>query len=176
MQRSIMEGEKETGVTIMRMVRKMDAGNMIRWQAVPIAPNDTAGVVEEKLTKLGSELLLQVIHDFEVGMVVDTPQDETKVTYAAKIELEDCEINWSKSAQEIHNLIRGVNPFPGAWCWVTVKGERKRLKIWESRLSGSEGYSIPCGDGSLQLIKVQLEGKKAMDPLELFRGTKVEFI
>ncbi len=186
-QRAVMEGESETGVTIIHMVKKMDAGNMIAQESFPILQTDTFGDVEEKLCRLGSSMLLQVIKDFEVEPIEGIPQDETKVTFSPKVELEDCEIDWSQSAEQIHNLIRGVQPYPGAWCWVTVKGDRKRLKVIQSLShldrSGAvgeiidvnnDGMLIGCGKGAVQIKKLQLEGKKAMAPADLFRGTTIE--
>lgn len=186
-QRAVMGGESETGVTIIHMVKKMDAGNMISQEAFPIALTDTFGEVEEKLCALGSTMLLKVIKEFEVESIVGNPQDETKVTFSPKVELEDCEIDWSQSALQVHNLIRGVQPYPGAWCWVTVKGEKKRLKVIQSfprnDLSGSigeilyvdnDGMFIGCGQGAVMIQKLQLEGKKAMNPADLYRGMKIE--
>ncbi len=188
MQRAIMEGEKESGVTIIRMVRKMDAGALIKRQKISIEPNDTAAHLEEKIGSIGSHLLLQVLFEFEKGSIIEEVQDESLVTFAPKIELEDCEIDWSRPAQEIHNLIRGANPHPGAWCRVRVKGETKRLKILESQLeeglgnpgvilscTSKGGLVLACGRGALRLLQVQLEGKRAMSAFDLTRGTTLEF-
>lgn len=185
-QRCILNGEAETGVTIMHMVRKMDAGDMIETVKIPIGPDMTFGELEKALCDSGKQLLLQVIRKFETGRIVGIPQDHEKATLAPKIELEDCEINWYQSAQSIHNLVRGVNPYPGAWCYVHVKGEKKRLKIWKTKLSTEkfqasvepgtilsqphEILTVSTQDGSLQVLEVQLEGKKNMTSTELLRG------
>jgi len=186
-QRVIMNGEKETGVTIMHMVKKMDAGPMIRQAKVKIGHNETAGALHDLLLKVGAELLLQVLQDFERGNVQEYIQDESQVTYAKKIELEDCEVDWSLPAREIHNLIRGVTPHPGAWCWVEVKGMRKRLKILSSRFIfgytenpgnilqfGEEGIIVACGEEALRLLEVKLEGKRAMTAEEFARGLSIQ--
>lgn len=186
-QRSIIEGEKETGVTIMHMVKKMDAGDMIQTVVVPIEDNTTYGELEAKLCQVGSQALLQTIHDFEQGKITRIPQDHSKATLAPKIELEDCEIFWEQPAQKIHNMVRGVNPHPGAWCYVDVKGEKKRLKVLKTEvrldLNGQpgqilnynkNGLVIGCGENALKLIEVQLEGKKAMPTEELVRGIPIE--
>jgi len=188
-QRCIMNGETETGVTIMHLVRKMDAGPMIKTVKTSIGPDETFGQIEKKLCEIGSQLLLEVIRDFEKGSVNETPQDEAQATYAQKIELEDCEIDWNQSAETIHHLVRGVSPYPGAWCYVMAKGEKKRLKIKESRvlkeMSGKPAQILPCdsgdlviacGTGALRLLKLQLEGKKEMVPKALLRGAMIEFI
>jgi len=183
-QRSIINGETETGVTIIHMVKKMDAGDMIEQVKVDIGPDMTFSELEGALCQIGKPALLKVIHDFEKGKPPQTSQEISKVTFAPKIELEDCEINWNHSAEQIHNLIRGVNPHPGAWCYVTVRGEKKRLKIIQSRLSDQKGIPgtilniqstkgnliVAAADQSIELVEVQLEGKKKMTSEELMRG------
>lgn len=182
-QRCIMNGEKETGVTIMHMVKKMDAGDMIKSSVIPISENTTYGELEQELCTAGSKLLLEVIREFEAGTSQRTPQDHTQATLAPKIELEDCQIDWNQPARVIHDLVRGVNPYPGAWCYVEVKGQKKRLKISKTIVvdeetgipgtivpSSNDGLTVRCGKGALDIIELQLEGKKAMRAVELMRG------
>jgi methionyl-tRNA formyltransferase len=182
-QRSIMEGESETGITIMHMVKKMDAGDIIKMVSTPIEPHMTYGELEQILCTLGSKALLEVIKEFENNIFHRTPQDHSLATFAPKIELEECEIDWQLSAQEIHNQVRGVNPHPGAWCKVIIKDKILRLKVLKTivhkDLQGipgeilkydSDGFNVACGKGALQLIEVQLEGKKAMLSTDLIRG------
>ncbi len=186
-QRCIMEGEAETGVTIMHMVKKMDAGDMIRTVSMSIGPETTFGELEETLCLKGEQLLLEVIHAFEQGVQLPRIPQDQQATLAPKIELEDCEIRWERQAQELHNLIRGVNPYPGAWCYVTIRGEKKRLKVIRTKVVSSE-KSTPgiilnpdqnksnliigtgTGNQALELVEVQLEGKKRMSSEELTRG------
>lgn len=189
-QRSIIDGETETGVTIMYMVKKMDAGDIIKMVKVPISSNMTYGELEKALCEIGSKALLEVIQQLEQGVVSRQEQDHSKATLAPKIELEDCEIHWDQPAQVIHNLVRGVNPFPGAWCRLQVKGQPKRLKIFTTRVLhnrsgqpgtilsfGKEGFVLACAEGALQILELQLEGKKAMSADELMRGmTKDQLI
>jgi methionyl-tRNA formyltransferase len=183
-QRSIINGEKESGITIMHMARKMDAGDMIAVKKVAIGPNMTYGELETELCDVGSELLLKTIRDFEQGTAERTPQDHSLATLAPKIEVENCEIDWKQSVDTIHNLVRGVNPHPCAWCQVQVNGQLKRLKVITTEVISREKQGVPgevmtapkyhlevsCGDGVLRLIRVQLEGKKAMPAEELMRG------
>lgn len=182
-QRCIINGETETGITIMHMVKKMDAGDMIETVKVPIGPNMTYGELESALCAKGSELLFKTILEFENGIPPRMPQNHDLATLAPKIELEDCQIDWHKSAQELHNLVRGVNPHPGAWCWVEAKQQRKRLRLTTTRVitdrsgtpgqilnSSKEGMLVACGQGALLLAHVQMEGKKAMAAEELARG------
>lgn len=185
-QRSIIEGETESGVTIMHMVKKMDAGDMIDVVRVPINSETTFGELEQTLCDVGKEALLKVIHAHGTGIPNSIPQDHSKATLAPKIELEDCEVKWNWPANKIHNLVRGVNPYPGAWCIVDIKGEKKRLKINRTRvvpyphsapgtiLNLSESNTnllVAAGDQAIELIEVQLEGRKLMSSAELSRGT-----
>lgn len=180
---AIINGEKESGITIMHMVRKMDAGDMISQVVMPIEENTTYGMLESEMRLVGSKEILDVIHAFGRGPVKSVAQDEKEVTFAPKIELENCEINWENSSESIHNLIRGVNPEPGAWCQISIDGQKKRLKIYESRLvdaisldlrvclvDPSKRILIGCGRGVLELVEVQLEGKKRMRAADLYRG------
>jgi methionyl-tRNA formyltransferase len=185
-QRCIMEGATETGVTIMHMVKKMDAGDIIQQVKVPIGPEMTFGELEHTLCEVGKKVLLEVIHAFDQGEPSRIPQEESKITFAPKIELEDCEIHWNRPAQELHNLVRGVNPYPGAWCYILVKGERKRLKMSRTKIvscgkiepgtllnapqANKSNLIIATGDQALELLEVQLEGKKSMSSEELMRG------
>lgn len=184
-QRCIIEGEEETGVTIMHMVRKMDAGDMIEIIKVPIGPETTFGELEQTLCDIGKEALLKVICAAKLDVLPRVPQDHILATLAPKIELEDCEIHWDKSAQDIHNLVRGVNPYPGAWCTIHLKGMPKRLKINRTRIipyphaapgtilnvnHSNANLIIATGDQAIELLEVQLEGKKLMSSAEFARG------
>ena len=182
-QHAIINGEKETGVTIMHMARKMDAGPIIKTARVSIGANTTCGELEQQLCDIGSKLLLEVIHDFEKGTVEEIPQNDDEATFAPKIELEDCEIHWNKPAEEIHNLVRGVNPYPGAWCTSTVRGQKKRLKIISSTIEkklsgkpgeiliyGKEGIVVACAHNALRLLEVKLEGKKTISVEDFVHG------
>lgn len=182
-QRAIMEGEKESGVTIMHMAKKMDAGDVIETVSVPIDANMSYGELEKALCDSGKELLLKVIRDFERGDIKRFPQDHSLATYAGKIELEDCEIDWRKDSLTVHNLIRSVNPEPGAWTNLSTKQGEKRLRIFRTHIADHVSSNSPgtvylsngkiladCGLGALELLEVQLEGKKKMSAQELFRG------
>jgi methionyl-tRNA formyltransferase len=181
-QRSIINGEPVTGVTIMHMVKKMDAGDIIKMVEVPIGPNDSFPEIEQRLCDAGSQALLDVIREFASGVIRRIPQDHAQATLAPKIELEDCELKWSLPAGVLHNLVRGVVPDPGAWCYVTVRGQKKRLKIYSTNVVegtgpfgsilsyGKDGLVVACGQGALHILHVQLEGKKAMSADELLRG------
>lgn len=182
-QRSIMEGEKETGVTIIHMAKQMDAGDMVDLVIVPIALEMTYGELSQALCEEGKQLLLKAIHDLAAGKAERTVQNHEQATMAPKIELEDCEVNWHQPAQKIHDQVRGTNPEPGSWCKVSYKDELKRLRIFRTRVVadregtpgsilewGPKRVIIATGEGSLELLEVQLEGKKAMQAADLARG------
>lgn len=188
-QRSIIQGDAKTGITIMHMVKKMDAGDIIDMVEVPIGPNDTFPEVEHALCLAGSQALLHVIRKFHAGEVPRTPQDHALATYAPKIELEDCQLDWNQPAQTLHNLVRGVTPEPGAWCFVKLRDQQKRLRVLRSMVVsnlsgppgtiltfGKEGLVVACGEQALRIIDLQLEGKKAMPAEELMRGLQKEIL
>ncbi len=190
-QRSLIAGETETGVTIMHMVRKMDAGDIIQTVKVPIGPETTFGELEQTLCDIGKQALLEVISKFKSGSLLRIPQDDSQATLAPKIELEDCEIKWNQPAQKVHNLVRGVNPYPGAWCMVKIRGEPKRLKIVRTRVvpypsvipgiilnleNAHANLLIATEDQAIELLEIQLEGKKLMSSAEFTRGIPRQFL
>lgn len=188
-QQSIINGEIETGVTIMHMAKKMDAGDMIETVRVPISPEMTYGELEKELCIKGAQLLVKVLNDFRQGTIKRTPQDHSNATYAPKIELENCQIFWNSPAQSIHNLVRGVNPQPGAWCIVEIRGQAKRLKILKTSLqekkdeepgtiltTSNKELAVACKEQALKILEVQLEGKKCMSIEEFLRGFSKENI
>lgn len=182
-QRAIMNGEKETGITIIEMVLALDAGPMLKKRVVPIDDNAIFGEIEKELLQAACEAVLITIDDIEKGTVSKVEQDHAKATYAAKLSTEEERIDWNKPAKVIHNQIRALSPFPGAWCTVRVGDVDKRLKIKRSSLSvqhsGSPGeilektknlLIIACGEEALRLLEVQLEGKKSMPIQEFLQG------
>lgn len=176
MQRALMNGEKETGVAIQKIVQKLDAGDIIALAKVPIPIDMTHGELEARLLEVTQPLLLQVIQQYETGDIQLEPQNHSDATYAAKISSEEGEIDWNLPAQKIHNLIRALSPKPGAWVWTN---QGKRLKILRSSLAQGTGTPgvilnsqgvVACGEGAIQLLEVQPEGKKPMKVSEWLRG------
>lgn len=177
--RCLMAGETETGVAIQKMVKQLDAGDVIATTSFSIPSEMTFGELEEALCALSKPLLLRVLQQYEEGIPPATPQDPTLATHAPKIEPEEGEIHWKEASEKIHNLIRAFSPRPGAWCWVEEKGGKKRLKILRSRLvdqTGAPGHLlskegiIGCGRGALLLLEVQPEGKKILSAADWLRG------
>jgi methionyl-tRNA formyltransferase len=182
-QRSLMEGEKETGITIIAMSAQMDAGDIIARGSIPISEEMTFGELELKLCDLSFQLLVDVIRQFDEGKVIRTPQEHALATFAPKLTPEDEKIKWENPAVSIHNQIRALSPFPGAWCFINIGPDVKRLKIKKTKVVkdlsgipgtilsfGKEGWIIACGQDGLRLIEVQLEGKKTMSAEECIRG------
>ncbi|WP_438466645.1 methionyl-tRNA formyltransferase [Streptococcus pluranimalium] len=177
-QYAIINGDKEAGITIMEMVRHMDAGDMIAKAAIPITDEDNLGTMFEKLAILGRDLLLKTLPDYIAGNIEPEPQDETQVTFSPNISSEEECIDWTKSNQEIFNLIRGLNPWPIAHTlW-----NGKRFKIYEGERvdgQGQPGYIIEktkktlvvaTGNGALSLKRVQPFGKPQMAISDFLNG------
>ncbi len=179
-QRSILNGDKETGVAIQKMVRELDAGDVIAARKIAISDEMTYGELLEALCELSKPLLVEVIKSYANGVPGAQPQDPTCVTYAPKVEPEEGEIQWSQPASFLQCLVRAFNPRPGAWAWAEINGEKKRLKIFRAiakDLTGTAGellskkeLVIGCGEGSLVLQEVQLEGKPRMAAADFLRG------
>ena len=171
---ALLDGAKETGVTVIEMVLKMDAGDILAQEKMPIPKKMNWAELQEKLSILGSETLLRVIQKFSYYDSQKTPQDPNKATYIQKIDSSMAEIDWDKDAEIIHNQIRAFSPCPGAWTQVEIKGQIKRLKIFQSEVVNQQGVSgstlsfskskwiVACKQGALSLLEVQLEGKKRL--------------
>jgi methionyl-tRNA formyltransferase len=182
-QRCLMDGCLTSGVTIMEMALEMDAGDIIESVETSVPEDMTCGELEQKLCELACPALIKVIQDLEIDNVSKTPQDPSKITFAPKILPHEEEINWHKPAVQIHNQIRALAPVPGAWCYVQIGKEKKRMKIKRSSVItdkqgspasflclGKEGWIVACGVQALKLIEVQLEGKKSMKAEEFIKG------
>jgi methionyl-tRNA formyltransferase len=177
--RAIMAGDAQSGVTIMQMDEGLDTGAMAMAERVPIQPDMTAGDLHDALARLGADLMLRAIAAAERGSLPLTPQPEASVTYAAKIGKGETHIDWSKPWRDVHDHIRGLSPFPGAW--FEIGGMRvKALRSTRGEGGGAPGtalddhLTIACGDGAVRLTQVQRAGRQPMAAEEFLRGTKVE--
>ncbi len=171
-QRCLMDGVHETGIAIQKMVRQLDAGDVIAKTRVAVPPEMTFGELEEALCSESKSLLVSVLRMYEKGVPEGTPQDASRVTYAPKIEVEEGEIDWKLDAKIIHNRIRALSPKPGAWCRLA---DGKRLKVLRACLAEGGEVSdgiVACGNGAVRLLEVQPEGKKAMSAADWLRGQK----
>lgn len=183
-QYAIIKGEKESGVTIMQMDIGMDTGAMLEKVVVPIAENTTMGELHDALREQGAALLLKVIDDIAAGTAAAEPQNDAEATYATLLDRSMEHIDWTKSAQEVHNLIRGFNPAPSTF---TKLPNGKSLKIWGSRLTekkseaaagtvveaGKHSFFVACGSGVLEITEVQPESKKRMAAQVFLNGRGV---
>lgn len=175
---SIINGDKEAGVTIMEMVKKMDAGDMIAKASTPITDEDNVGTMFEKLAVIGCDLLLKTLPDYIAGNIKPEPQDESKATFSPNITPEEERIDWNKSAREVFNHIRGLYPWPVAHTLL----DGKRFKIYEASLAegqgqpgqiiekGKETLVVATGDGAISLKTVQLAGKPRMSVVDFLNG------
>ncbi|MEW9667566.1 methionyl-tRNA formyltransferase [Ammoniphilus sp. 3BR4] len=180
--KAIVDGETESGVTIMYMVEKLDAGDILTQVRVPIEMEDTVGTLHDKLSAAGSDLLLDTIPRLVEGSIVPRKQEEELVTYAWNIRREDEKIDWNNPARAIYNQIRGLNPWPVAYALL----EEQVFKIWWAEIieedktsaappgtiikSDGEGIDVACGKGILRLKEVQPSGKRKMSASEYVRG------
>ena len=175
-QRAIMAGDAESGVTIMRMDVGLDTGDMAMVERIPIGADMTAGELHDALSLLGARMMPAALGAHERGTLTFTPQPEEGVTYAAKIEKAETRIDWRKPWSEVHNHIRGLSPFPGAWC--ELSGERvKILRTTKGEGSGAPGallddkLTIACGEGAVRIVELQKAGSRTMKTGEFLRGT-----
>src|SRR5690348_3531918 len=176
-QRAIMAGDSETGVMVMRMEEGLDTGPVLMAERTPIG-RKTYGELHDELARLGADLMARAMSAVALGQASETPQPEEGVTYAKKILKEEARIDWTKSARELDCLIRGLSPFPGAWC--EIKGERVKILFADpADGKGSPGdvlddkLLIACGDGALRLRALQRPGKSAMAAEDMLRGYAV---
>jgi methionyl-tRNA formyltransferase len=180
--RAIMAGDTVTGVSIKRVTEGLDAGPVCLTGRVPIGPDLIAGELHDALAPLGAELMVQALAELERGRLDCQPQPEQGVTYAAKIDPAETRIDWSRPAHEVHNHIRGLSPYPGAWFELKVNGKRDRIRALRSVLAEGAGapgtllddrLTIACGAGAVRLTEVQRAGKKPMPADEFRRGVKL---
>ena len=177
-QRAIMAGDAETGVTIMKLDEGLDSGPILLEEHVPITPRMTAGALHDDLARRGAGLMLKALEGLADGSLQPKPQSETGVTYAAKISHDDQRIDWNNRTEAIERRVRALAPMPGAW--FDLGGTR--VKLWEAEViegSGKPGeviddkLTVTCGSGALRLLTLQREGKRAMSAEEFLRGNAV---
>jgi methionyl-tRNA formyltransferase len=176
--RAIMAGDAETGVTIMRMDQGLDTGDMGLVDRVPIPINLTAGQLHDALARLGADLMVRALSALERGTLHFTGQPAEGVTYAAKIDKKETRVDWAKPWRAVHDHIRGLSPFPGAWC--EIAGERvKLLRTMQGEGSGAPGtvldeaLTVACGQGAIRILELQKAGGKPMRTDDFLRGARI---
>jgi len=185
-QRAIMAGDGETGIMVMKMEAGLDTGPIAMTWRTAIASHMTAGMLHDKLSLAGADLMVQAMAALEAKKLALVPQSDKGVTYASKISKGETRIDWSRPAREVHNHIMGLSPFPGAWCEMELNGRQTRVKILASEpmsqsspagcLPGTilQGLTIACGQGSVRLKRLQRAGAKAMAADEFMLGAMPE--
>lgn len=169
--RAVMAGDAETGVAIMQMEAGLDTGPVLAEARTPIGPEDTTGDLHDRLADMGAALIAEVLDRLPLDAV---PQPDEGVTYAAKIDKAEARIDWTRPAAEVDRLIRGLSPFPGAWC--EVAGER--VKLLRARVVPGEGAPgavlgplvVACGAGAVEVLELQRQGKRPLPTAEALRG------
>jgi methionyl-tRNA formyltransferase len=179
-QRAIMAGDTQTAVMVMRMEEGLDTGPICLAERVDIGPDMTAGELTSELARLGAGLMVRALAALERGSLVETAQAGEGVTYATKIAKAEAHLDFTRPARDVHNLIRGLSPAPGAWFEIAPSGGRtERIKVLRSALASGSGrpgevldgaLTIACGDGAVRLVEVQRAGKKPVAAAEFLRG------
>ena len=180
---AIINGEKETGVTTFFLEEKVDTGNIILQARVPIGPDEAYGELHDRLAEVGAEIVLHTVRLIEMGRAVPKPQDSAEASPAPKIFKDQCKIDWTKSAPQVHNLVRGLSPTPSAF--TAYAG--KIIKVYRTRIAGLESNQPPgavceankrlivsAGSGTVEILELQQEGKRQMAAGEFLRGYRLE--
>ncbi len=181
-QRAIMAGDEVSGIEVMRMEEGLDTGPVCQSAKVQITPDMSAGELHDELMVRGADLMVAALAKLQQGSLSCQPQPVEGITYASKIDKAETRIDWRKSAQHIHNHIRGLSPFPGAWFEIDVKGKRERIKVLGSQLDKhttdearagqllDDRLLVACGEGAVRLVTLQRAGKRPMSAADLLRG------
>ena len=181
-QRAIMAGDASTGVMVMRMEAGLDTGPVAMTERVEIGPDETAGQLHDRLMRLGADLMGRALAALSRG-ALSFQEQHGETIYAKKIEKAEARIDWNRPAQEVHNHIRGLSPFPGAWFETVLGGKTERIKVLRSALAQGSGepgtvlddaLTIACGDGAVCLVELQRAGKGAMAADAFLRGTAIQ--
>lgn len=196
---AVINGEKETGVTTFRLQHEIDTGNILLQESFPISENETAGEVHDRMKEIGARLLVKTVNGLANGDLTETPQSLTKesetsdnnlrlLKHAPKIFTETCKIDFSKTTEQVHNLIRGLSPFPGAFTYLTDKlfkiyksekdfsggGHAGTSKPGDYQTDGKTYLKFACSDGYIKVLEVQLEGKKKIGIKDFLKGYRFE--
>ncbi len=181
-QRAIMEGDKKTGVQIMKIAKELDSGDLFLSENVDIHPSETGGSLHDKLAEIGAEMWPRFLEALERGHLTGKPQDQQGIRYAHKIKDSSCKIDWSQSALSIDRKIRALSPYPASWFYIQEGKTKVRIKCFMCEIIEPSSYLAPagtllddqlliaCGTGAIRLLKVQKQGKKILDAESFLRG------
>jgi methionyl-tRNA formyltransferase len=182
-QRAVMAGDHETGMMVMKMDEGLDTGPVALTERVEIGACETAGELQDRLMLVGAKLMVEALGRLEAGALALTPQPEEGVIYARKIDKAETRVDWTRTGAQVHNHIRGLSPFPGAWCEIATGGKAERLKLLRSAPAegaGSPGeviderLTVACAHGAVRLTELQRAGGRPVTAEEFLRGTKIE--
>jgi methionyl-tRNA formyltransferase len=177
--RAIMAGDRETGISIMRMDEGLDSGPVCLAERILIGPEETAGELHDRLASLGADLMVSALQKLEKGTLSCRKQHDEGATYAPKLDPKETRINWRLLARDVHDRIRGLSPHPGAWFEIELNGKRERIKVLRSVIAEGAGMpgmvlddrlTVACGEGAVRFTKVQRAGKRPMSAEDLLRG------
>jgi methionyl-tRNA formyltransferase len=181
-QRAIMAGDKETGVMVMQMDEGLDTGPVALVERIPIGPDANAAEIHDKLSLAGADLMTRALAAHEGGTLVFTPQAEAGATYARKIDKAEARIDWAKPATEVHNLIRALAPFPGAYFEADLGKGLERIKVLRAHSVEGQGtpgcvlddcLTIACGEGAVRLLELQRPGRTPVPAADFLHGAKL---
>jgi len=177
--RAIMAGDAETGAMVMKMEEGLDTGPIAMAERVPIPPDMTAGQIHDALARLGADLMVRALAALERSSLTLTPQPAEGVTYAAKIGKDETRIVWARPAREVHDHIRGLSPFPGAWFELSDNSKPVRVKVLRTTKAAGSGppgtliddaLTVACADGAVRILELQRAGRQAMSAADFVRG------
>jgi methionyl-tRNA formyltransferase len=182
--RAIMAGDAETGVMVMKMEEGLDTGPIAMAERVRIGLDETEGELHDRLARLGADLMVRALGALEHGSLTLTPQPAAGVTYAGKIGKDETRIDWARPWQEVHNHVRALSPFPGAWFEIAAEGAGESARVKVLRTTKGDGTGAPgsvlddkltvaCTDGAVRILELQRAGRQAMKADEFLRGTNV---
>jgi methionyl-tRNA formyltransferase len=181
---AIICGEKETGVTTFLLQHEIDTGDLLYQERIPIGENDTAGEVHDRMMQVGASLLLRSVQALERGTAQPTPQADVEATHAPKIHTDTCRIDFNQPTEVVHNFIRGLSPYPGAWTMLgdkvlkIIRTEKTAAatppaKAGEFVVEGKKTLKISTADGYVQVLELQLEGKRRMAVVDFLNGNHI---
>ena len=186
-QRALMDGVEETGVTTFFLRATVDTGDVILRRATPVGPDDTAGDVHDRLAEIGAEAVVETVGRIAAGTADALPQNDALASPAPKIFREDGEVDWAQPASAVHNLVRALSPVPGAWTtWAPdgPSGAVETLKVLRTRVAegrgtpgrvlDADGLVVACGEGAVEVLEVQRAGRRRMDAAAFLNGADVE--
>lgn len=188
-QRALMDGVDETGVTTFFLQKTVDTGNVILRRSVAVGPDDTAGDVHDRLAALGAEAVVETVRRIAAGEARAEPQDDAQASPAPKIFRDDARIDWDRPARLVHDHVRALSPYPGAWTeWVPDGGERETLKVLRTRVEAEGGavgapgavveaegrLVVACASGAVELLEVQRQGKRRMPAADFLNGAGLD--